>query len=268
MEVDGEAAAAKPASTAAAVAASASSAVARRPNFLTIECTFEHLGPIVDFEMLDTDHRGGAGGGGQGAMLTCSGSYKDGSFRLVRNGIGVREEAAIELPGIQGVWSLADENGAKAEEASEQAHRMLVQTFATETRVLALEPDEEGGEALQLAECEVAGFDAAQRTLHCANLAGGLILQVTQNSARLVDAKSLQLVDEWRSAAGGKLTVAASNSQQVLIGAGRELFLLTAQERKLQLHNRWEHPEPEIAIHARITASSGGVAELMMSSMA
>jgi DNA damage-binding protein 1 len=212
------------------------------------------LGPIVDFAMLDLERNG------QGAMLTCSGSYKDGSLRVVRNGIGVREEASIELPGIQGVWSLSDDASAESVDAvvpGEEAHRLLVQTFATETRVLALEPDDDqdaggegGGGALQLAECEVAGFDANQRTLHCANLAGGLLLQVTQASCRLVDAKSMQLVDEWRlpaaaatAAAGSpapKLTVASSNPTQVLVGAGKTLVLLTLQQqqRKLQLHKQ------------------------------
>lgn len=39
-------------------------------------------------------------------VVTCSGGGIDGSLRIVRNGIGVLEQAAIELPGIKGVWSL------------------------------------------------------------------------------------------------------------------------------------------------------------------
>jgi DNA damage-binding protein 1 len=30
----------------------------------------------------------------------------DGSLRVVRNGIGVVEQALVELPGIKGLWSL------------------------------------------------------------------------------------------------------------------------------------------------------------------
>ena len=30
----------------------------------------------------------------------------DGSLRIVRNGIGVVEQALVELPGIKGMWSL------------------------------------------------------------------------------------------------------------------------------------------------------------------
>ena len=38
---------------------------------------------------------------GQGQVVTCSGTMKDGSLRVVRNGIGINEQAAVELPGIQ-----------------------------------------------------------------------------------------------------------------------------------------------------------------------
>lgn len=34
-------------------------------------------------------------------MVTCSGAFKDGSLRIVRNGIGINEQAAIELSGVK-----------------------------------------------------------------------------------------------------------------------------------------------------------------------
>lgn len=39
-------------------------------------------------------------------IVTCSGAGADGSLRVVRNGIGVVEQALVELPGIKGMWSL------------------------------------------------------------------------------------------------------------------------------------------------------------------
>lgn len=39
-------------------------------------------------------------------VVTCSGAGVDGSLRIVRNGIGVVEQALVELPGIKGMWSL------------------------------------------------------------------------------------------------------------------------------------------------------------------
>lgn len=38
--------------------------------------------------------------------MTCSGAYKDGSLRIIRNGIGINAEASIDLPGIKGIWAL------------------------------------------------------------------------------------------------------------------------------------------------------------------
>ena len=36
----------------------------------------------------------------QGQVVTCSGAFKDGSLRIIRNGIGINEQAQIELAGI------------------------------------------------------------------------------------------------------------------------------------------------------------------------
>jgi len=37
-------------------------------------------------------------------LVTCSGAYKEGSLRIIRNGIGIHEHASIDLAGIKG-WS-------------------------------------------------------------------------------------------------------------------------------------------------------------------
>lgn len=34
------------------------------------------------------------------------GAYKEGSLRIIRNGIGIHEQASIDLPGIKGIWAL------------------------------------------------------------------------------------------------------------------------------------------------------------------
>lgn len=34
------------------------------------------------------------------------GAYKEGSLRIIRNGIGIQEHASIDLPGIKGIWAL------------------------------------------------------------------------------------------------------------------------------------------------------------------
>ena len=47
---------------------------------------YVNLGPIVDFCVVDLERQG------QGQVVTCSGAYKDGSLRVVRNGIGINEQ--------------------------------------------------------------------------------------------------------------------------------------------------------------------------------
>lgn len=41
-------------------------------------------------------------------VVTCSGGGRDGTLRVVRNGIGFTEQASVELPGLKGLWSLRE----------------------------------------------------------------------------------------------------------------------------------------------------------------
>lgn len=80
-------------------------------------------------------------------VVTCSGARTDGSLRIVRNGIGMVGQATVELPGIRGIWSLRA--------AFDDSHdSLLVLTFVGETRLLAINEDDE------LEEAEPEGFDA------------------------------------------------------------------------------------------------------------
>ena len=54
---------------------------------------YVNLGPIVDFCVVDLERQG------QGQVVTCSGAYKDGSLRVVRNGIGINEQVCCLLLG-------------------------------------------------------------------------------------------------------------------------------------------------------------------------
>ncbi|XP_020628267.1 DNA damage-binding protein 1-like [Orbicella faveolata] len=63
--------------------------------------TFTNLGPIVDMVVVDLERQG------QGQLVTCSGALKEGSLRIIRNGIGIHEHATIsDLVGIMGIWPL------------------------------------------------------------------------------------------------------------------------------------------------------------------
>jgi DNA damage-binding protein 1 len=55
--------------------------------------SFVNLGPIVDLCVVDLERQG------QGQVVTCSGAFKDGSLRIIRNGIGINEQVVtFSLP--------------------------------------------------------------------------------------------------------------------------------------------------------------------------
>eukprot|EP00775_Hariotina_reticulata_P011705 gene11705-11850_t len=60
---------------------------------LEVVDTWQSLAPLIDFTVMDLERQG------QGQMVACCGTFQDGSLRVVRNGIGIHEAAAMELPG-------------------------------------------------------------------------------------------------------------------------------------------------------------------------
>ena len=69
-------------------------------SYVTIMETYTNLGPICDMVVVDLERQG------QGQLVTCSGAYKEGSLRIIRNGIGIHELASIDLLNIKGMWPL------------------------------------------------------------------------------------------------------------------------------------------------------------------
>ena len=43
---------------------------------------------------------------GQCQLITCSGANRNGSLRIIRSGIGIHENANVEIPGLKAFWSL------------------------------------------------------------------------------------------------------------------------------------------------------------------
>ena len=116
-------------------------------------------------------------------VVTCSGVHADGSLRIVRNGIGMIEQATVELSGescarnrtmadasqthvtrassalsrsagLRGIWSL------KAT-SMDAFDTFLVLTFVGETRILAINADDE------LDEADIEGFDSEAQVSTC-----------------------------------------------------------------------------------------------------
>jgi len=186
-------------------------------SYVQVVQTIINLGPIVDFCVVDLDRQG------QGQVITCSGAFKDGSLRVVRNGIGIDEQAGVKLEGIKDMWSL------RSSFESSFDH-YLVQTFVNETRILAIEDEE-------LSEVDIGGFDQNKATLTCGNMRNDLILQVTNEEARLVSCSDVtKPVQVWSPEEGKRITVASCNAAQMLIAlGGGELILFELNaENKLE----------------------------------
>ena len=175
-------------------------------SFVEVLQSFPGLGPIVDFAVVDLERQG------QGQVVTCSGVLKDGSLRVVRNGVGINEQAAVELPGLKGIWSLRAGS-------AESYDTFLVVTFISETRVLAINVEDE------LDETDVPGFDGSAQTLLCLNAAHDQFLQVTAAELRLVSAATRQLVTSWKPPPGQVVIAAAANEGQVLLGLSGGLLV-------------------------------------------
>lgn len=216
---------------------------------------YTNLGPIVDFDLRpcgdDPSGKEYATDGNerrshhnqhrQSLLATCSGVGKDGSLRLVRNGVGMREFAEVEMPGIKGMWSLR-------RKFDDEDDVFLVQSFVRETRILGVqsigngdemeEEDEDGTAAL--AEVTIPGFDSSKSTLFAGNITvdgSDLMLQVVQDGVRVINSESLELVTQWSPFSDedddgeplGLITVASANeSGQVVVAlhGGMLLYLL------------------------------------------
>ncbi|KAL8139852.1 hypothetical protein V2J09_005873 [Rumex salicifolius] len=186
---------------------------------------YVNLGPIVDFCVVDLERQG------QGQVVTCSGAYKDGSLRVVRNGIGINEQASVELQGIKGMWSLRSST-------DDIYDTFLVVSFINETRILAMNPEDE------LEETEIEGFDSQLQTLFCSDAVFNQLIQVTSNSVRLVSSLSRELRDEWKPPSEYTINVATANPTQVLLAtSGRNVVYLEIGDGTLTevAHKQLDH---------------------------
>lgn len=175
-------------------------------SYVAVMETFTNLGPIVDMCVVDLERQG------QGQLVTCSGAFKEGSLRIIRNGIGIHEHASIDLPGIKGLWPLRSESGRNTDD-------MLVLSFVGQTRVLMLSGEE-------VEETELPGFVDNQQTFFCGNVVHQQLIQITSASVRLVTQDSKALVSEWKEPQGRNISVASCNSTQVVLAVGRVLYYL------------------------------------------
>eukprot|EP00984_Skeletonema_dohrnii_P033571 scaffold30518_cov61-Skeletonema_dohrnii-CCMP3373.AAC.1 len=155
------------------------------------------------------------------------------------------------MEGIKGMWSLR-------RGFDEQDDTFLVQSFVRETRILGvqsskvlemddsqddMDDDDEEEEGGALAEVTIGGFNSSKSTLFAGNVSVGgadLLVQVVDDSVRVVDSATLEMVTDWSPFRSGDdesdedepmgfITVASSNqSGQIVVAlrGGTLVYLL------------------------------------------
>lgn len=192
-------------------------------SFVEVVQSFPHLGPIVDFCVVQ-----GMGylRQGQGQVVTCSGMGKDGSLRVIRNGIGISEQASVDLPGIKSMFSLSAHVDAPY-------HQYLLQSFTSQTRTLKLVSDQE------MCPATIPGFDERCTTLLARNMSSDILVQVTPNAVRVTDCRTMTASltsPVWTPPKDVHISLACGNSTQVLLATtGGVLVYLEVDKEKRTL---------------------------------
>ncbi|CAO3619548.1 unnamed protein product [Mucor hiemalis] len=166
--------------------------------------TFPNLGPILDFCLFDYD------GQGKQTMVCCSGADKDGTLRIVENGVGFVEHFVMDFPLITNVWSLSGPN----------RHDTLILTTPLETVVIT-------HEAQEMKECEqYSAIVKNEVTLAAIVTKKGYVLQVTSSGARLMDYdKHGGLINEWKPPHGAQIALAKVNTSQCVLCYGNGMLV-------------------------------------------
>lgn len=179
--------------------------------------SFTNIGPIVDFILIDMERHG------QCQMVTCSGIKKDGSLRVIRNGIGIEEQANIELPGIKGIWSLKKDYNSNFE-------KYIILAFIQETRIMTVQDE-------SLQEVEESPLNSNQTTLLCDTLKDGYI-QITPKSIRLISINNFKLLDEWKSDENIQQCCSGNESDIIIsVGSGK-IIHFEIKNDKIKIKNQ------------------------------
>ena len=185
-------------------------------SFAEIMESFTNLGSIVDMCVVDFERQG------QGQLITCSGAFKEGSLRIIRNGIGIQEHASIDLSGIKGIWPLRVN--------TESTHdNVLAVSFVGETRFLSI-----GGE--EVSSFRIEGFLTDNQTFFAGNVSFDQIIQVSSNSIRIACMKTTAMKMEW-APDNQKISVVSCNHSQVVCAARDVIYYLKIVEGGIQLIN-------------------------------
>ena len=167
-----------------------------------------NLAPISDFLVLPPSHPQA------GALITCSGGFGQGTLRVVRQGVGIEDYAAVDFEGIRGIWTLSTNvNGMDIDAQSRDA----VLVLGLIERTVFLEMDDEGG--LEAVE-SVNGLISNEETIALKDVEGKIV-QVTSEQVHVVS------MGVKVAGYAGKVSAAQISDGRILVSSGRTMTLLS-----------------------------------------
>ncbi|CAG9535052.1 unnamed protein product [Cercopithifilaria johnstoni] len=171
--------------------------------YISLLDNYTNLAPIRDMTVMRCN--------GQQQILTCSGAYKDGTIRIIRNGIGIEELASVELKGIKNMFTLRTRNP--------EFDDYLILSFDSETHVLFINGEE-------LEDTQITGFAVDGATLWTGCLFySKTILQVTHGEVILINDDNIQV---WKAPKWITLVAVNEITGQLVVACGAVLIYLEA----------------------------------------
>ncbi|KHN84948.1 DNA damage-binding protein 1 [Toxocara canis] len=177
-------------------------------SYISLMDTYVNLAPIRDMVVINAD--------GQQQVITCSGAFKDGSLRIIRNGIGIEELASVDLPGVKALFTLNVES---------ELDDYLVVGFVNETHILKINGEE-------LEDTQLHGFVTNAPTLWAGRLRSGGLAQVTPNKVILVVDGN---VFTWDPPSNISVVSVNERSGQVVLACGNQLRYLLLSDKITQV---------------------------------
>ncbi|XP_015373328.1 PREDICTED: DNA damage-binding protein 1-like [Diuraphis noxia] len=177
-----------------------------------------NLGPIVDMCLVDIDQRG------QEQIVTCSGAYKDGSLRVINNGVGIQEIATIDLLGIKGIWSLSFNTKSDLDDT-------LVLSYVWHSKVLTFNDEE-------AEEIHVEGFESELQTFYCGKTLDNKMVQITTASVRLICMETKKLISEWKIPNYRNINAVSCNDRQAVCSSGYDLYYIEIGSQQIFQNKR------------------------------
>ncbi|SGY17674.1 BQ5605_C015g07854 [Microbotryum silenes-dioicae] len=198
-------------------------------NELELVASYPSLAPITDSCVV----RGQSGASSH--LVTCSGAYKGGSLRVVRQGAGLVEMADLALENVQRMWAVKNDAGLVFDRghSADAYGGLLVMSFFDETQILDPDQSRTGDGDEGISEVQIPGIRSDVQTL-LAHTSGNHLVQVTASEVVSVSAEVTSAAPtkaEWRPAHGLQITLAEADGNYVLLALqGGEIELLDVCE--------------------------------------